>query len=111
MKQKILNNLKKCDNILIIIIFAIMISGVSLFIKVQPNDELWNFANIYKMTNGFKIYTDLNIIITPLFFYLAQIFFNIFGANILSFRMFNILIYTGLIFIIYNLFKTFKRNI
>lgn len=108
MKQKILNNLKKCDNILIIIIFAIMISGVSLFIKVQPNDELWNFANIYKMTNGFKIYTDLNIIITPLFFYLAQIFFNIFGANILSFRMFNILIYTGLIFIIYNLFKTFK---
>ena len=52
-------------------------------------DELWNFSNCYKMFEGYKIYRDLNVIITPLFFYTAQVFFKLFGATILSFKIYN----------------------
>lgn len=105
LKEKIL----KHDNLFMIILFLIITSLSIGLGKLQIGDELWNFSNIYKMYNGFELYKDLNVIITPLYFYIGNIIFHILGANYLSFRIYDsVIINTALFFLIYILFKKLK---
>lgn len=105
--KRIKDIIKKKDLDVILLIIT-LVSGASLFVLVNCYDELWNFANAYKMFNGYKIYEELNVIITPLFFYIAQIFFRIFGGTILSFRIYNIVISSLFLILIYLIFKSLK---
>ena len=89
---------------LLIILAILFIFGMEL----KPSDELWNFNNIYKMYNGFEIYKDTNVIITPLFFYLSEFFFHIFTPNILVFRIFNILNFVLIYMVIYKILRNLK---
>lgn len=105
--KKILEKVKKYDIDIIILIILITL-GASLLVILNCGDELWNFANAYKMYNGYKIYKDLNVIITPLFFYISQIFFKIFGASMFSFRIYNAFIWTIFFILIYKILKKLK---
>ena len=66
--------LKKHDDVFLAIYLFCIIAGNALNVLISNSDELWNFFNIFKISNGFLIYKDLNIIMTPLFFYLGKIF-------------------------------------
>jgi len=103
--KEFMNKLKNKDMDVFLLILVLM-CGASFVVFVNFYDELWNFANCYKMFNGYKIYEELNIIITPLFFYVAQIFFLIFGANLLAFRIYNVFILTIFFMLIYLIFKS-----
>lgn len=93
--------------VLPVIVLIVIIISVSVFaILVKPYDELWNFANSYKIFNGYKMYEEVNIIITPLFFWIAQMFFEMFGATILTFRIYNMVILTMFFVLIYSIFKS-----
>lgn len=107
--KRMLDIVKKHDNIIILIWIIIMVTTITFNIQIEANDELWNFSNIYKMYNGYTIYQDLNVIITPLFFFVGKILFLIFGANYFTFRIYQTtIIYTLLFFLIYQLFKKLK---
>ena len=107
--KKIVDIVKKHDNIIILIWIIIMATTITFNIQIEANDELWNFSNIYKMYNGYTIYQDINVIITPLFFFVGKILFLIFGANYFIFRIYQTtIIYTLLFFLIYQLFKKLK---
>ncbi len=92
-------------NILLVVILCITFI---FFTRLLPYDELWNFQNVFKMSNGFKIYQDANVIITPLFFYIGTIFFKLFGANFLVFRLINIFLILFFFFFIYKIQKNLK---
>ena len=92
-------------NIDIFVLIILLTSLASLLVLVKSGDELWNFANCYKISIGYKIYRDINVIVTPLFFYVAQLFFAIFGKTILAFRIYNIIIFTVLFGLIYKIFE------
>lgn len=92
----------------IVLLIILLVSGETFFVLLNCGDELWNFANSYKMFNGYKIYEELNVIITPLFFYFVQIFFKLFGATMLTFRIYNVLIFSSLFILIYFIFKNLK---
>lgn len=108
--KNVLKFIKKHDNIIVFLILAIIISGKTFYVELLNNDELINFLNVYKMANGLTIYQDTNVIITPLFFYISEIFFKLFGENILVFRIINLILSTILYFICYNIFKALKIN-
>ena len=90
---------------LVIIFIIFSVSIFSFNIKFDANDELWNFSNVYKMSNGEEIYKDINVIITPLFYYIGQVMFSILGANYLVFRIYNFLIFGTLFYLIYLVLK------
>ncbi len=77
-------------------------------IPLAAGDEIWNFQNIYKMVNGYQIYTDANVIITPIFFWIGFVLFKGFGANIFIFRLFDIFVYTIVAFLVYQILKQLK---
>lgn len=106
--KKAIETIKKHDNIFMLIVILLSITGVTLNIFITTSDELWNFQSINKMCNGFQIYKDFNVIITPLFFIIGKILFDILGANFLTFRIYNIIITTALYFTTYLLLKSIK---
>lgn len=97
--------------IFIIFTFCIIVlSAYTLTAEINVNDELWNFQNINKINNGFKIYKDANVIITPLFFYIGVIFLKIFGATLISFKIYNIAIGSSFIILLFILFSKLKLS-
>lgn len=105
--KKYIEKIKKY-NIDVIILIILMTSLLSFLTYLNSCDELWNFANCYKIFNGYKIYKELNVIITPLFFYIAQIFFKLFGATMFTFKIYNIAIYFTFFMLIYHIFRELK---
>ena len=108
--EKVINIIKKHENIFVIILLFISLIGVSFYINLDANDELWNFQNVYKMYNGYQIYEDANVICTPLFFYIGNLLFNILGANFFVFRIYNILIFLFYYFMIYKVLRLLNIN-
>ena len=66
-------------NALIIGLSSIIVYAFIYLVLVVSGDELWNFNNAYKMYNGYTLYKDSNLIITPFFFYIAYALFDIFS--------------------------------
>lgn len=97
------------DYILFGILFLITV-GIGENISIAVSDELWNFQNIYKIYNGYGIYEGANIIITPLFFYIGNLIFKIFGANFFVFRLYNCVLVSILFFMIYKILKELIKS-
>ena len=103
--NKLKNMIKKYDVPFIIIISILIITGFILNVEAQAGDELWNFANIYKIYNGNQIYSDINVIITPLFFVIGNLLFKLLSANILVFKLYDLIIAISLILVVYLILK------
>ena len=73
--------------ILILLCFAGLIVGVN---ELQVT---FTFSNVYKLHNGIQLYSQNNVIDTPLYFYLANAFLSIFGFNFFSYKLFAIVIF------------------
>ena len=106
--EKIKKFISKHDLIVVFIFFVIVSSIISLNDLFFFSDEQWNFGNIYKMVNGGTIYNDNNVIITPLFFFIAKIVMTLFGANFVVFRACGLIIFSLLIFCSYSLLRQLK---
>lgn len=92
------------------IIFYIFIAIATIATMSLPyisnGDELWTFANTYKLYNGVSLYNANNIIVTPLFFWIGNLFFKILGATFFTYKIYNIV----LIFLLYiGLYKLLKE--
>ena len=103
--------MKKKQYLIMLLILVAMLSASTFNMKLTVGDDLWNFSNIYKMTKGWIIYKDINVIITPLFFYLGEIFLKIFGTNLMMYRIYAFFIVYIFTFIeTYILFRKIKIN-
>ena len=100
--KKIKKFVKKHDNIVVIILIFFSFYGINIATTISNNDELWNFQNVY------KLYKEINVITTPLFFVIGKILFEILGANFLTFRIYNLIIVVAIYFITYLLLKELK---
>ncbi len=109
--EKLKRKILKHDNIIMFFLMLLLSSSFLLAVPLDANDELWNFSNIYKMVNGYQIYEDLNVIVTPLFFLIGKIILELFGANYLVFRIYGVVILnTGISYLIYQIFKKLKMK-
>lgn len=104
MKEK----LKKHDNLILAIIILLISISYTLMLQTATGDEIWNFQNVCKMINGYILYNDANVIVTPIFFIIANLILKTFGSNILIFRLYGAIIYTAFILLIYNILKALK---
>lgn len=94
------------------IIFPLMIFAIGFLIifinTLEISDELWLFHHTYKISQGCTIYSDVNVIITPIFFYIGKLFLLVFGKNMIIFRIYGLLIFVILYFITYKVMKSLK---
>ena len=94
MKEKIKNHIKKHKIIYSALLILFCFSGLILsFNKIEITDELFTFANTYKLHNGVSLYSENNVIDTPLFFYIGNIFLSVLGANFFVYKIYGIVIF------------------
>ena len=80
--EKIISGIKKNDKYIVLVFIFLMITGIVLNLDIVSSDEMWNFQNIIKMVNGYQIYQDANVIITPMFYFIGFFLFQLLGANL-----------------------------
>ena len=103
--KKMIKKIKEKDNLIVFLLILCISFGISMNMFISSNDEIWNFQNVYKMYNGFKIYQDINVIITPMFFWCANMIFHILGANLFVFRISHCFVMAILFLFIYKILK------
>ena len=107
--------MKKLHSSIFMFIFFLLLEvfflASSIFlIPLSSYDESWVFANIYKIYNGNPIYITSNIIDTPIFFLIGNLFFHIFGDNILTLKIYNAVIFLLKYILTFALFRKFNVN-
>lgn len=109
MKEKIKKHIKKHEMVYSAIFILLCFSGFVLSNNVIGiSDEMFTFANVFKLSNGVQLYSQNNVIDTPLFFYLGELFLNIFGANFLVYKIFAIIICEIIFLLIINILRKLK---
>ena len=106
--KELVKKVKEKDNIIIFLVIFCISIGVVLNMEIVATDEIWDFQSVYKLYNGYKIYEEFNVIVTPLFFYCAEMIFHIFGANIVVFRLSQCFLMTIYFSLSYMLLKKLK---
>lgn len=107
--KKIIKKVKKHDNLIISMIITIILIIPIFYTYLAPTDWLWNFGNIYKLYLGKIIYKDVNIIDTPIFFIMGKYIFKVFGANMLTFKIYGYILCFIMYFLLYRILR--KINI
>ena len=109
MKEKIKNHIKKHKIIYSALLILFCFSGLIIsFNKIELTDELFTFANTYKLHNGVNLYSENNIIDTPLFFYIGNIFLSVLGANFFVYKIYGIVIFETIFLISLNILRKLK---
>ena len=109
MKEKIKNHIKKHKIIYSALLILFCFSGLILsFNKIEITDELFTFANTYKLHNGVSLYSENNVIDTPLFFYIGNIFLSVLGANFFVYKIYGIVIFEVIFLISLNILRKLK---
>ncbi len=103
--KEIISKIKEKDDIIIFLMVLCISVGITLNMSIVATDEIWNLQSIYKMYNGYEIYKEFNVIITPLFFWCAEFIFHLFGANLVIFRLSHCVLMTIYYLLIYELLK------
>ena len=108
LNEKIMNFWQKYAHFLTFLVGLSICAFMTLKTTTQSGDEIWTFGNIYKMILGGKIYVDNNVIQTPIFFVIGKILLQITGANLMWYRIYNLLIWVFLLEIVYQLFEALE---
>ena len=111
MKEKITKAkelISKYDGLFVAIFIFFSLIGINLDVILLNSDELWMFQNTYKIFNGFEIYKDTNLIMTPLFYLMGNLVFKLLGASFFTFRIYGLIIQTVFFILIYKLLKKFN---
>ena len=101
---KLKSFVSKHDNLCAFLLFLIISIGFVFNNKIYGFDSLWVFGNLYKLSHGFKIYEEVNIITFPLFYEVFKTLLSLFN-NYLGFLLLNFLILTPLYYMVYQVFK------
>ena len=91
----LLKNKDKIEKILEIVFWIAVITliGTVIFLKpLNDLDEMWNYNFSKNIIEGRLPYKDFNIIITPLVPYIGAVFLGIFGNEMISMRIFAIIV-------------------
>lgn len=76
--------------------------------RIDVSDELFTFANTHKLHNGINLYSQNNVIDTPLFFWIGNLFLSIFGDNFFVYKIYGIIIFEVIFLLQLNILRKLK---
>ncbi len=106
-----LRNKDKIEKILEIFFLIAVITLITTSILIKPLndlDEMWNYNFSKNILEGRLPYKDFNIIITPLVPYIGAVFLGIFGNEMISMRIFAIIVDFLILFFSYKILIKIK---
>ena len=109
--EKISDFHDKHEGIIMFFMLLTIICSSTFHFKFMPCDYIWDFGNIYKLILGYNIYEEVAIIITPLFFYVGEIFLKLFGANFFVYNILNVIMELVFYMCVFTILKKLIKSI
>lgn len=75
---------KVLKNIALVLLFGSIITISFCNLSTLNYDIIWYFHTAQKIAEGYTMYTEINTVLTPIFFWIASLFIKIFGNRITS---------------------------
>lgn len=101
--------MKKKDILIISFIF-ISIFSIIIIKPIDDLDEIWNYNTARAISEGLIPYKDISMITTPLLPIITGLFLKIIANEIIISRILATIIWTGIIFTIYKIFKNLIKE-
>ena len=87
---------------LMIIFFVLLIYNFVInYFSISNNDLIWNYGFCYNFAKGMKLYSDFNMVITPLYPTIFGLILKILGNNMIIFYLSNAIMPTIISYIVY----------
>jgi len=103
--------MKKYKTIILFLFLFVYNFAINYF-SVANNDLIWNYGFCHNVANGLKLYTDFNMVITPLYPTIFGLIMKLFGNNMIIFFLSNAIMPTLILYIIYKYYnKAFIESI
>ena len=96
--------MKKYKNLLVFLLLFIF-NFILTYFNIANDDLIWNYGFSYNFANGLKMYSDYNMVITPLFPTIFGFIMKILGKNIIVFYLSFALIPATMYYLIYKYYK------
>lgn len=103
-------NKKLIVNISIVLIFGFIITTCYCNASSLNYDIIWLFHTAQKVSNGYTMYTEINTVLTPIFFWIGALFIKIFGNRILSMYILSGVIGGIIVATLYNIVKKISKK-
>ena len=101
--------MKKKNALLSICIF-IAVFSIIIIKPINDLDELWNYNTARAVSEGLIPYKDISMITTPLLPMITSVFLKLITNEVIVSRILAALIWTGIIFTIYKIFKNLIKE-
>lgn len=96
--------------IIVFSFFTIYVTLINLNNQNISHDRIWVFHMLQKVANGHQMYTEINILVGPIFYAIGGFFFKIFGSNFITYDMLGGICYGGLATLIYLITKELNKH-
>ena len=97
------------ENIFILIVFAFVLSTI-IIKPLGDLDEIWNYNVARNIAKGLIPYKDISMITTPLLPIITGMILKILGNEIVISRILASILWTGILFTIYKIFKNLMKE-
>lgn len=97
-------------NLLLFIFIFIILFSIIIVKPIGDLDEIWNYNTARAISEGLIPYKDISMITTPLLPILTSIFLNFISNELIISRILAALLWTGILFTIYKIFKTLLKE-
>lgn len=102
---------KFCNKNILIIFFMFLIIFSIITIKPISNlDEIWNYNTARAVSEGLIPYKDISMITTPLLPLITGLILKILGNEVIISRILASVLWTGILFTIYKIFKNLMKE-
>lgn len=96
--------MKKYKTILLFL-FLFVYTFIMNYFSLANNDLIWNYGFCYNVAKGLKMYTDFNMVITPLYPSIFGLIMKLLGNNMLVFFISNSILPTIIFYIVYKYYR------
>lgn len=93
------------ETLFIFIVFTTISILVGIINTSINYDVIWCFHMIQKVANGYMLYSEVNTVVTPIFFWIGSLFIKIFGNSLVSFAIYGGVIWGVLTTTLYKIVK------
>ena len=97
-------------NLIITFAFATILTILMCNSKSLTYDTIWCFHSAQKVANGYTMYTEINTVLTPVFFWIGALFIKIFGNAVTSLYICSGIISGIVITTVYNILKKVDKE-
>lgn len=97
------------ESVLIFVFFSVLVILINLNNQEFEYDRIWLLHIMQKIANGDLIYSEINVLVGPIFYIIGGFIFKLFGSSFVVYDLFSGICYGGVAVLFYKIGKKINK--